>query len=95
MTFQKGQVANPRGRPKKGQALTDLLRAQMDALAPDGRPYREHVTQTLMGLVIAGNMDAMKLVFERLEGKVATIVDMTAEQRVHVILDWGDGDHNP
>lgn len=34
-TFQPGNNANPRGRPKKGTALTDLLRTYLNTKDPE------------------------------------------------------------
>lgn len=91
MPFAKGNRANPNGRPKKGQALTDLLRLRMAEPGPDGRLNSEIVADKLIALACAGEMDAIKVVFDRLDGKVATPVDLQGEQRINIVLDWGDG----
>jgi len=63
----------------------------MDLPGPDGRPNREIVADTLIALARAGEMDAIKVVFDRLDGKVATPVDLQGEQQIRITVDWGDG----
>jgi len=60
MTFQKGQIANPNGRPKKGFALSELLRSKMD---------KDKIVAKLLEKAYEGEDSALKEVFDRVEGK--------------------------
>lgn len=69
MGFKKGQSGNPAGRPKKGEALTDILKAFLDK--KDGSKTRkQQLVERLYDLAMAGEVSAMKYIFDRIDGKV-------------------------
>lgn len=68
--FQPGQSGNPAGRPKKGTALADLLATALKAKGDDGIPKRKAVIDTLIKLALAGDLDAIKVILDRVDGKV-------------------------
>ena len=73
--FVKGQVANPRGRPKKGQSITEII-AEMagkkDFHASNGTPIerRRALADKLWHLAIEeGEVSAIRCILDRMDGK--------------------------
>lgn len=73
-TWRRGVSGNPHGRPRRGMALSDLLRRKLaeKAQGPDGRTVTrgELVAEALLTLAVGGDLDAIRLIFDRLEGRV-------------------------
>jgi hypothetical protein len=79
--FEKGDARiNRRGRPKKGQALTDILNFQLDQKTGDGKFLRETIAEKLIDLALSGDVPALKYLVDRVDGKPreTLIVDNTA-----------------
>jgi hypothetical protein len=70
MPFQKGQSGNPGGRPKDFVSLTAQIEKLLRQRAHDGRTRAEHVADVLIGLALGGDTNAIKMVLERIDGKV-------------------------
>jgi len=71
VTYKKGQSGNPRGRPKKGHAMADALRVALGKRCDDGKIKRRALAEKVVEMALDGNTEAIKLVFERMDGKVA------------------------
>ena len=71
MPFKQGQSGNPKGRPKKGETLTDLLREKIDIpkTAKSKLTRKEKIIETLITMAEAGDVPAIKYVFDRMDGK--------------------------
>ena len=66
--FRKGHSGNPGGRPKGN--LTSALRNFMDDIDyENGLSRIEMVTKILYKLACEGDLSAIKLIFERVDGK--------------------------
>jgi hypothetical protein len=79
--FEKGDARiNRRGRPKKGQALTDIFNYKLDQRDECGKLQREAVAEKLIGLALGGDMTAIRYVMDRVDGrpKETVILDNTA-----------------
>ncbi len=78
MTFIKGQSGNPRGRPIKANAFAELLRVLLDK-EREGTTMREHVAQVVIEKAMRGDMDAIKWIVDRTDGKITDMVEATID----------------
>ncbi len=72
-SWKKGQSGNPKGRPKKADCLTSLLKEEIEKIDPDdkeNRTHKEMIIVATMRLAKEGNSTALKEVWERMDGKV-------------------------
>jgi hypothetical protein len=76
MPFQKGNtLGNRRGRPKKGAALSEFLRAELErAYNGQGLTNKERIAQIIVKQAAQGNLRAAAWLVDRTEG--------TAPQRI-------------
>ncbi len=89
-SFRKGQSGNPKGRPPKGESLTELLRAQLEDYVPDknGKPskkkFKEIISQRLISLAMSGDVSSLKYIFDRTDGYPTQAAKVEAELSVIV-----------
>ena len=67
--FKLGNNAGAKGRPKKGDSLTDLLRKQGHLIYKDGVTYRDAMIKAIYKKAVKGEIKACEMVIDRLEGK--------------------------
>jgi len=60
MKWKPGESGNPNGRPKKGETLTDALRELTD---------KEELAQKLLELAREGNLNALRYIYDRIDGR--------------------------
>ena len=92
MPFSKGKSGNPKGRPKKGETLTDLLREKIDIpkTPRDKLSRKERIVEKLILLAEAGDLSAVKYLFDRLDGRPKESIELTdgaIDQRLREIMD--------
>jgi Family of unknown function (DUF5681) len=71
--WKKGTSGNPRGRPKKKDSLTQLLRDEIKKICPadrEKRTWKQLIIFATLQLAMKGNATALKEIWERLDGKV-------------------------
>ena len=71
--WKKGVSGNPRGRPKKRDSLTSLLKEEIAKICPadrEKRSWKELIVRATLQLAMKGNATALKEVWERLDGKI-------------------------
>lgn len=66
--WKPGESGNPNGRPKKGQAVTDILRETVD---------KQSLVEKLLELAQEGDLAALKYCIDRLDGKPVETVNQT------------------
>ncbi len=70
--WKKGESGNPKGRPKKQDSLTSLLKEEIEKICPadrEKRTWKELIVRATLQLAMKGNATALKEVWERLDGK--------------------------
>jgi hypothetical protein len=85
---KKGYTGNPNGRPKKGTALTDLLRLKMEKPISDfpGAPtVKDVITTKLIEMANNGDIAAMKYLMDRVDGTPTQIVEQDINAEVGII----------
>ena len=84
--FQKGWKGGP-GRPKGWTTLRTELMRRISEVDEDGIPHRTKIARTLIRLAEQGSVEAAKLIFDRLEGKVPEQAAWSGELIVSVLHD--------
>lgn len=76
----KGVSGNPKGRPRKGKTLTDILEKELrkkNVRTPEGDiPAKEALARKIIALAIDGDVAALKYIFDRVDGKPLASVDV-------------------
>ena len=78
MPFSKGKSGNPRGRPRKGESLTDLLREKLETTKTtrDKQPRKEKIAEKLIALAESGDLGALRYIFDRIDGRPKETVEL-------------------
>lgn len=80
----QGQSGNPAGRPKKGESLADALRERVGK--DEGRAL-EAIADRLVKMAAEGNIAAIKLVFERVDGPPPKSAEHSGPVEVKVVFE--------
>jgi len=87
--WQPGESGNPNGRPRKGMALAEALRGRLgrEVTLADGTKVTvaEAVAGRLVALALAGDVAALRLLFDRAEGRMPLAIDLMDEDVPRVI----------
>ena len=81
--FKKGEIANPKGRPKKIPELRELL-ANVLGDEKDGKSAAEAILMALRNKAIKGDVRAAELLLDRAYGKSKQDIDV--EMRMHEVI---------
>ncbi len=86
--FPKGVSGNPAGRPRKA-LLSDALRRQLAEALPNApeKTIAEVIARALIREAVAGNVQAIREVGDRSEGKPAQALAIDLDVQVN---DWRD-----
>lgn len=74
--FKKGDVGNPKGRPRKPIELKEELNAALSKL-DGGRTNLQIIIEKAVSMAKKGDMSAMREVFDRTFGKPKQAIDHT------------------
>ena len=100
--WKKGVSGNPRGRPKKRDSLTSLLKEEIAKICPadrEKRTWKELIVRATLQLAMKGNATALKEVWERLDGKILQTEKVQLagtegrEIKINVVYEDGNGSH--
>ncbi len=81
--FQKGQSGNPAGRPKSA-ILSNAIRKKLneiDETDPQGRTYAEVLAEQLIMKAKTGDVQALREIADRTEGKARQSIMLTSDKR--------------
>ena len=73
---------NRKGRPKKGQALTEILHDALDEVKSNGKTRREVITEKIITLAEKGDIIALKYIFDRIDGKPVETIKANIKQKI-------------
>jgi hypothetical protein len=88
--WKKGQSGNPSGRRLGALSLTPELKLKLGQICPTDkkkRIWREVVVENLLKQATKGNGNALKEIFERIEGKVPRNVALDVASQVSSMSD--------
>lgn len=74
--FKPGNVANPKGRPKKEWTFSQLFREATEEQDKDGIPYKVKISKKLTEMASKGDIAAIKELTNRIEGLPKQQVDL-------------------
>ncbi len=91
--WYKGQPsANPGGRPKNETSVTAEAKRLLSTLGAGGLTNAAHVAQKLLDLALAGNVEALRYLSDRTDGKPAQAVTLSLDEGpLHYRLAVRDG----
>ncbi len=83
--FAKGESGNSAGRPKLTR-LSEALRQQLAEISPDAdeQTIAEEIAKTLVRLALSGDVQAIREIADRTEGKPKQAIDLDLDLQ----LDW-------
>lgn len=79
-TLKKGSVLNPDGKPRGAKHMTTLLREAIVKVAEgDATPADEQIVKRVIELAKLGNLEAIKHVWNYLDGKAPETINLAGE----------------
>jgi len=81
MAYKPGECGNPKGRPKKADAMTDILKGELGTLSlvdDKGKavPAKQAIARKLIDLAMNGDTPALKYIYDRIDGKPRESIDL-------------------
>ena len=86
MPFEKGKSGNSRGRPPRGQSFADAVRIAVLERGADGRTKLRQLATVLVDKGVGGDIQAIREVAERLDGKAKATIESQVELRSRSIV---------
>jgi len=84
MPFAPGVSGNPGGRPQ-GPSFAAAIRRQLAERNKSDRTALERIAQTVINKALRGDMDAIRWLADRADGRVAQNVNVSGETVTHVV----------
>jgi hypothetical protein len=90
--FQKGVSGNPNGRPRKGETFAEALERESEELINNGTlSKRDALAKVLYQEASKGNLKAIEMIMDRIDGKPRQTVDQT-NKNVSININQDDAD---
>lgn len=90
--FLKGQSGNPKGRPKVGETLAELVRGSLEKVIIDddgnSTTRLNIIINSLVQKASEGDVKAGEVLLDRGYGKAKTFLEITTKEEF--IVDWGE-----
>lgn len=67
-SFKKGEIHNPKGRPKREWTWAGVLADAVEEMAKDGTPIKVHIAKALLRESLKGNVMAQRELMNRMDG---------------------------
>ncbi|MBA3806388.1 MAG: hypothetical protein H0X14_11840 [Acidobacteria bacterium] len=83
--FRPGQSGNPSGRPKN--VLSKALRKKLEEVESDAEGARSNadmIADKLVEVALGGNLEAIKIVLDRMEGRARQSINVTTDSRERI-----------
>ena len=79
MPFKQGKSGNPKGRPKKGETMTDLIREKLELpkTTREKLTRKEKIIEKLFILAEAGDLSAIKYLMDRVDGRPTESIELS------------------
>lgn len=90
--WKKGQSGNPGGRAKKALSLVYELEKLLRGRGPEGEAERRTVARKLIELAKAGNLEAIKYCFDRMDGRPPESLQLSGPDKGPVKVERIDSD---
>lgn len=95
MTFQPGVSGNPKGRPKKADAIADVISERLQAPhVAEGRPHIVLIVEKAIAQAEAGDHNARAWLYKPKEGLELTGSENGEPVRTEVIVRHVHGERN-
>ena len=91
--FKSGESGNPKGRPKKGLAISDILNAKSDEIdEATGKSMREKMLHKVYELATQNRPErwAVEYISDRTEGKAIERIDQTLKHEPIKVFEFED-----
>jgi hypothetical protein len=87
--FKKGKSGNPKGRPKKGETLTEILEEYLDTKekVKDKKTRKQKLIEKAVALAMKGDLTALKYVWNRLDGLPTQSIEANIKNTIIVDID--------
>lgn len=76
MAWKPGESGNPKGRPPKGESLTETLETVVD---------KNEIARKLYELAMEGDIPALKYIYDRIDGRPKETIEQTIKELPAVI----------
>ena len=81
-----GAKANPNGRPKSNWTWAGLIKEAMEEMQEDGEPVKKKISRSLIAKALSGDVQAIKEIGDRIDGKPKQSVDVDNSGEVKFIV---------